>query len=70
MARERLRIGIVGSGDVAHRHYLPGLASMADEIQLVAVADPRLGATEALADAGSAWSTGSRGWSCTSPGAS
>ena len=48
---ERLRIGIIGCGDVAHRHYLPGLASMADEIEIVALADPKPGAPEALAAA-------------------
>jgi predicted dehydrogenase len=54
--RERLRIGIVGCGDVAHRHYLPGLESMADEVEIVALADPRPGAAEALAQAVRAWS--------------
>lgn len=62
MARERLRIGVVGAGDVAHRHYLPGLAAMADEIRLVAVADPKRGAPEALAKAASSWSPGTRAW--------
>ena len=52
----RLRIGIVGCGDVAHRHYLPGLASMADEAEITAVADPRPGAPEALAAAVGTWS--------------
>ena len=27
---QRLRLGLVGCGDVAHRHYLPGIASRAD----------------------------------------
>ena len=44
MNGERLRIGIVGCGDVAHRHYLPGLASMSDAVMVAAVADPRVGA--------------------------
>jgi predicted dehydrogenase len=57
VSRERLRIGIVGCGDVAHRHYLPGLASMADRIELVALADPRPGAAEALAAAVVDWSS-------------
>jgi len=52
----RLRIGIVGCGDVAHRHYLPGLASMADELEITAVTDPKPGAAEALAAAVVSWS--------------
>lgn len=51
MSQERLRIGIVGCGDVAHRHYLPGLASVADRIEITGLADPRPGAAEALAAA-------------------
>jgi predicted dehydrogenase len=53
---ERLRIGIVGCGDVAHRHYLPGLVSMSDRIEIAALTDPRPGAPEALAAAVAAWS--------------
>jgi predicted dehydrogenase len=60
---ERLRIGIVGCGDVAHRHYLPGLASMADEIEIAAAADPKPGAPEALAAAVESWSPGARSYS-------
>ena len=56
----RLRIGLVGCGDVAHRHYLPGLASMADEIEIVALADPRPGAAEAFAVAVASWSPAAR----------
>ena len=37
---QRLRLGIVGCGDVAHRHYLPGIASRADRVAITAVADP------------------------------
>jgi predicted dehydrogenase len=58
--RHRLRIGIVGSGDVAHRHYVPSLASMADEIEIAAVADPKPGAPEALAAAVASWSPATR----------
>ena len=58
--REPLRIGIVGAGDVAHRHYLPGLAAVADRVVVAAVADPRVGAGEALAAAAAEWSPGTR----------
>jgi predicted dehydrogenase len=57
MAR-KLRIGIVGCGDVAHRHYLPGLASRADAIEIAAAADPTPGAAERVATAVAAWSPG------------
>jgi predicted dehydrogenase len=56
MSDERIRIGIVGAGDVAHRHYLPGLWSRADRARLAAVADPREGAAEAVAAAAAGWS--------------
>jgi predicted dehydrogenase len=55
---DRVRVGIVGCGDVVHRHYLPALASMADHVTLAAVADPRAGAGEAVAAAAAAWSPG------------
>lgn len=29
----KLRIGIIGCGDVAHRHYLPALTALADGIE-------------------------------------
>jgi predicted dehydrogenase len=51
MAEQRLRIAIVGCGDVADRHYLPALASMADRIEIAALVDARPQATEALATA-------------------
>ena len=34
MAADRLRIGIVGCGDVAARHYLPALADMAGDVRI------------------------------------
>ena len=59
---ERLRIGIIGLGDVAHRHYLPGLASMADDMEIAALADPRPGAPDAIAAAVAAWSPYARAY--------
>jgi predicted dehydrogenase len=55
---ERLRIGIVGCGDVAHRHYVPGIASRAERVVITALADPTPGAAERLADAVASWSPG------------
>ncbi len=56
----RLRVGIVGCGDVAHRHYLPGLHSRSDLVQVTAVADPNTDAASALASAAASWSRGAR----------
>jgi predicted dehydrogenase len=60
MRRDRLRVGIVGCGDVAHRHYLPSLESMADSVTIAAVADPGDGAGEAVASAVGDWSPGTQ----------
>jgi predicted dehydrogenase len=60
VSNERLRIGIVGCGDVAHRHYVPGIASRADRVAITALADPTPGAAERLADAVAPWSQGAR----------
>jgi predicted dehydrogenase len=58
VARKRLRIGIVGCGDVTSRHYLPGIASVAERVQVAALADPRPGAAEGIAAAVAGWSPG------------
>src|ERR1035437_2806279 len=47
----RLRVAIVGCGDVAHRHYLPPLAALADRAEIVGCGDARLEAAERLAAA-------------------
>jgi predicted dehydrogenase len=36
----RLRIGLIGCGDVAHRRYLPALAAFGDRVELVGCCDP------------------------------
>jgi predicted dehydrogenase len=56
--RRRLRIGIVGCGDVAQRWYLPALAGMPNLVELAACCDPRLEAADAVAAAVRAWSPG------------
>jgi predicted dehydrogenase len=58
--RDRLRIGIVGCGDVAHRHYLPALADMAADVSIAAVMDPREEVARATADGIGGWSPGTR----------
>jgi predicted dehydrogenase len=60
MADDRLRIGVIGCGDVAHRHYLPGIASRSDRVAIAAAADPTTGAAERLASAVADWSPGAR----------
>ena len=62
---DRARIAIVGCGDVAYRHYVPGLASRAPDVEIAAVCDPRPGAAEALASAVAAWSPGARSYTDT-----
>src|SRR2546423_5223651 len=52
----RLRIGVVGCGDVAHRRYLPALAEHKAIAEMVACCDPRPGAAEAATRAVAAWS--------------
>lgn len=56
----QVRVGIVGCGDVAHRHYLPALASMRERVTIDAVMDPRPGAGEDVASTVAAWSPGAR----------
>jgi predicted dehydrogenase len=42
----RPRVGLVGGGDVVHRHYLPALEQLAESVELVACCDPRPDARE------------------------
>jgi predicted dehydrogenase len=60
VAPDPLRIGIVGCGDVAHRHYLPALAEMADYVRVAAVCDPRSDAAATTARNVESWSPGVR----------
>lgn len=54
----RLRIGIIGCGDVTQRWYLPALATRADQVEIVAVCDPRREATDAAIESLASWSPG------------
>ncbi len=60
MTAERLRIGLVGCGDVARRHYLPALADLADRVRIVSCMDVRLDAADALVVDIASWSPGAR----------
>ncbi len=55
--RPPLRLGIVGCGDVAYRHYLPVLEADADRVRIAAVMDTRLDAAEAFVSEIAAWSS-------------
>ena len=56
----RLRLAIVGSGDVAHRHYLPVLEADAERVRIVSVMDTRLESAEALTREIAPWSPDAR----------
>jgi predicted dehydrogenase len=58
MGQSTLRIGIVGCGDVAHRHYLPALAEHAVKVEIVGCCDPQPGAAERATQAVAGWSAG------------
>lgn len=54
----KMRVEVVGCGDVAHRRYLPALTSLRKKVEIVACSDASsdtaAGATAAVAD----WSPG------------
>lgn len=52
----RLRVGIVGCGDVAHRRYLPALAGLADHVEIVGCCDLDAEAAGRAAASVRAWS--------------
>jgi len=59
-SNDRVRLAIIGCGDVAYRHYLPALATLADEVVIAALVDQRPGATERAAAFVAAWSPGAQ----------
>src|SRR5437762_13489228 len=52
----RLRFGVVGCGDVAHRRYLPALAEHRASVEVVACCDPQPDAAEKAIRAIKTWS--------------
>jgi predicted dehydrogenase len=52
----RVRVAVVGCGDVAHRWYLPALASIADGVEVVAACDRDAGAAQRAAASVRSWS--------------
>ena len=58
----RIRLAIIGCGDVAYRHYLPALEALSAQVAVEAVVDPRPGAAERATDAIAGWSPGARAY--------
>jgi predicted dehydrogenase len=58
VSERKPRLGIIGCGDVAHRHYLPQLAAQATDLAVAALMDPRDGAATRAAAAVASWSPG------------
>jgi predicted dehydrogenase len=54
----RIRVGIVGCGDVAHRWYLPALADLRETVEIVACCDASPGRAERAIAAVVEWSPG------------
>jgi predicted dehydrogenase len=54
----RIRFGIIGCGDVAHRRYLPALASVAEHVEVIACGDVGMAAATRAAAAVATWSPG------------
>jgi len=57
-ADPKLRLAIVGAGDVAYRHYLPALEGVASQVAITAFVDPRPGAAGRAAASVAGWSPG------------
>ena len=57
-ADSKLRLAIVGTGDVAYRHYLPALTDLAGRVAITAFVDPQPGAADLAAASVTAWSPG------------
>ena len=57
---ERIRLAVVGCGDVAFRRYLPTLAELRDRVEVVALVDGRAEARGRAVESVTAWSAGAR----------
>jgi predicted dehydrogenase len=58
VATDRIRIAVIGCGDVADRHYLPALEALADKVVIAALVDPRPGAADRAVASVARWSPG------------
>jgi predicted dehydrogenase len=52
----KLRIGVIGCGDVAHRHYFPALQRLADRVEVAGCCDSNAEAAERTATEMRSWS--------------
>ena len=52
----KIRVGIIGCGDVAHRWYLPALATLREMVALTACCDAGSGRAERATAAAAEWS--------------
>jgi predicted dehydrogenase len=57
---ERLRLAIIGCGDVSRRHYLPALAALSDRVEIRACVDPQPSAADAAVTSVGGWSPAAR----------
>jgi predicted dehydrogenase len=57
-ADQKLRLAIVGTGDVLYRHYLPALETLVDRVAITAFVDPQPGAAEKATTSVAGWSPG------------
>ena len=55
---DRVRVGVIGCGDVAGRRYLPALEVARDGVELVAVCDPHESRARAAAESARSWAPG------------
>ena len=62
-ADRKLRVAIVGCGDVAHRRYLPALSEHSAVAEVVACCDPQRGSAERAVDAIIGWSPNAQPYS-------
>jgi predicted dehydrogenase len=53
---DKLRLAVVGAGDVAHRRYLPALRGRSDRVEVAAIVDPRPEAGQGTVEAIRSWS--------------
>jgi predicted dehydrogenase len=52
----RLRVGVIGCGDVAHRRYLPALSAIRERVEVVACCDPAVDKASRAAETVGSWS--------------
>jgi predicted dehydrogenase len=60
LPNRKIRVGIVGCGDVAFRRYLPALSEHSSVAKVVACCDPQPAAAERAVDAMESWSPGAQ----------